>query len=261
MPRKLSGGRNVSSEPYRVDLDAQWNLNDLYEFPHALNQSYAFYYCFSESIDRYDIARIDKALKGYPWQGGYSVVNFYHVLENRVPKENRPQIASIHYASPGWLDIVANHEIMEVISQGVDVISHGLSQKAAIAAGAVAAFPTLSKVIAATLKSAENAVRSYANIQSTLTEISQIKKAKQLAELSADHQILVHLRQISEELAMSLGMKSYAELVARTGSEEVAAKLLSAQYRRLETLAKFVHEGKARFPSAHKSKPTKKLDY
>jgi hypothetical protein len=36
---------------YRVLLDSDWQLADLYTFPHAFSQTYAFVYCLDSELD------------------------------------------------------------------------------------------------------------------------------------------------------------------------------------------------------------------
>jgi hypothetical protein len=57
---------------YRISLDGNWSLNDLYEFPHSYAQNYAFIYCLDTNLDPRDRERINLALENYPWKGGYS---------------------------------------------------------------------------------------------------------------------------------------------------------------------------------------------
>jgi hypothetical protein len=45
-----------------VLLDGEWRLRDLYEFPHALGQCYAFIYCFDSDLRPRERERIDEAV-------------------------------------------------------------------------------------------------------------------------------------------------------------------------------------------------------
>jgi len=56
-------------------MDRRWSLEDLYEFPYAYSQIYSFIYCFDSELNARDAERIDYALEGYPWRGGYSYVS------------------------------------------------------------------------------------------------------------------------------------------------------------------------------------------
>ncbi len=91
---------------YRVLLDGRWSLEDLYTFPHAFSQCYSFIYCLDSDLSPRDRDRINDALAGYPWRGGYSYVNVYTVFHHQVPPRHRPVVKALSYASPGWLDIV-----------------------------------------------------------------------------------------------------------------------------------------------------------
>ena len=115
--------KKIDSEAYRVVLDGRWRLEDLYEFPHAFYQCYAFTYCLDSELSPRDRERINDAFVGYPWRGGYSYVNIYTVLQNQVPLEDRPTIKSISYASPGWLDIFLNVDVAIQVAKSVGILA------------------------------------------------------------------------------------------------------------------------------------------
>jgi hypothetical protein len=60
---------------FRMELpeSADWSLLDLYTFPHAFDQCYAFVYCFDTDLPERDRNRINSAMESYPWRGGYCV--------------------------------------------------------------------------------------------------------------------------------------------------------------------------------------------
>lgn len=91
---------------YRIKIDGEWTLRDLYEFPRVYSQLYSFLYVLeiSSPDDLYD-ERIDSAFRSHPWRGGFSAVNFYNQLGYLVPNRDRPEIKSIRYGSPGWLEL------------------------------------------------------------------------------------------------------------------------------------------------------------
>jgi hypothetical protein len=93
---------------YRVHMDERWDLKDLYEFPHAFLQAYAFTYYFDSELSSLDGDRINYALENYPWAGGYSIVNIYRVLQTHLRYEFKTEIVEIKYASPGWIDLALN---------------------------------------------------------------------------------------------------------------------------------------------------------
>src|ERR1700684_1999818 len=139
-------------EFYRILLANDWRLTDLYEFPHAYSQNYAFIYCLDSERNAADRGRIDYALENYPWRGGYSYVNIYTVLQNQVAIEERPRIKSISKSSPGWLDLLLNVDVALSVAKSV----------AALAASATAA------------------TYAYKNIQKYLGDVNIDRKRHQL---------------------------------------------------------------------------------
>lgn len=207
-------------DAYRVLLDGRWGLTDLYEFPHAFSQCYAFTYCLDSMREPRDADRIATAFIGYPWRGGYSYVNIYTVLQNQVPITDRPQIKSISYASPGWLDIVLNVDVAIQVAKSVGILAG----------------------------SAVTAATAYAKVMKTLSSVSVERKKAQLQEMKltqAQHKTFVSL---CEEMSKFLGFKNVKELHEKTGSPEVSLKLLAAHYRRTNSLVEFVRDGKASLP-------------
>ena len=96
---------------YRVGLSGEWTLADLHTFSRTYSQLYMFQYSlkfqdwltppaepeFGDWIrDPYTVN---------PWVGGWDAVNFYRQLEKRVPPPHHPTLASMHYASPGWIEL------------------------------------------------------------------------------------------------------------------------------------------------------------
>ena len=201
-------------------MGGQWELRDLYEFPHALMQVYAFTYCFDSELSPRDADRINYALQNYPWRGGYSIVNIYKVLQNQVEHQHRPKIAEIQYASPGWIDIILNlHPAVKV-------------------AGSVAA---IAGSLAATTK-------AYSTIQKTLHDIRAQKEKSQLERIQLTRAQLNELEGLTQDLANFIGFERLDELYKKTGRIEVTAKLVTAQFRRLKKLSDFVLKGKAFLP-------------
>jgi hypothetical protein len=206
---------------YRVLLDKQWTLHDLYEFPHAYSQNYAFVYCFDSHLRARDRARINRALEEYPWLGGYSYVNIYTVLQNQVPARDRPRIASINKSSPGWLDLFLNADVALSVARSVATLA---------ASSAVALI-------------------AYKEIKNSLSEITSRRKNNELESARLTHKQAELVTDMCIEMARFLGFKGLRELHQYTGSPEVTLKLMLAHYRRISTLVKYVHEGKAALPS------------
>lgn len=210
----------MESNAYRIEMDGRWNLKDLYEFPHAYLQVYAFTYAFDTELPAQDEERISHALESYPWGGGYSIVNLYSVLQSQVSPRFKPVIKEIRYASPGWIDLLLHlHPAVKI-------------------AAAVAAIAT----------SAAGTVKAYAAIQDCLYKISARSKKARIEKIQLTLQEMKELEALNKELARGINFSNLESLELRTGNVHVTSKLLSAQFRRLKQLAKFVSSGKARLP-------------
>lgn len=205
---------------YRVEMDGRWHLKDLYEFPHAFTQVYAFTYCFDSELSPRNAERINYALENYPWGGGYSIVNIYQVLQNQVEHEHRPRIVEIRYASPGWIDLLL------ILNPAVQVAA-----SVAGVAGSLAA-----------------AAKSLSALQKKLYEIRAEARKAHIERIQLTRTEIKELQGLTQDLADFIGFTRLEELNERTGSIEVTAKLVSAQYRRLKTLAEYALKGKAFLP-------------
>lgn len=206
---------------YRLLLNGNWQLADLYELPHAFDQCYAFIYCLDSELDTHDRERIDGAFVAYPWGGGYSYVNIYTALQNQIPWHHRPRIKAIQKASPGWLDLFLNADVAIEVAKSVGALS---------GAGVAAA-------------------KAYASIKKIFSQIKIERERDKLKKLQLTHEQLKTLTNMCETMAKFLGFKNLKDLHARTGSPEVSLKLLSAHYRRISVLAEYVDSGMVKLPT------------
>lgn len=207
----------VSAQSYRVFLGDDWDLDDLYEYPHALSQCYAFVYCLDSKLEPYDSERIASAMHSYPFRGGFSYVNIYSVLKAQIPRRDRPKIASIKKASPGWLDLFLN----------VDVAYHLAGSVTSLAAAGY------------------GAVVTYKKAYQLVLSINEERRKSQVENMKLDAMQMKMFNLLCVEIAKSLGFKNLKELHEYTGNPEVSLKLLMAHYRKMETLLKYEQQGKA----------------
>lgn len=208
------------SATYRVLMDQRWELEDLYNFPHSYSQIHSFIYCFDSELDPRNTERINIALQDYPWGGGYSYVNMYNVLRYQIPAHHRPKVASIQYASPGWLDILLNPDVALQIAKSV-----GIYLSAGVAA-----------------------VQAIKRIDKVRLDISRQRREQDQAFVDLSLKETKALNEMSEELAKHLGFGSLENLQSRTDNPEVTLKILLAHSRRLKTLGSYVINGKAILP-------------
>jgi len=211
---------SFNSDVYRILMDERWELEDLYTLPHAYAQNFAFVYCFDTPLEASDAARIDFALREYPWRGGYSYVNIYTVLKNQVPHQERPQISSIQYASPGWIDLLLNPDVALQVAKSIGIL----------------------------LGTGVTAAATYKKINKIFLNINKQRREAKIADLKLSQSEVKELNKLSEQLAKSMGFNSLVKLNERTEDPEVSARMLSAHYRRMTIMSEFVKEGKVKFP-------------
>lgn len=218
MPRVIRRAR----KPYRIVLpdSGEWTLHDLYVFPHAYEQCYAFIYCLGTELPARDKEAIDHAFLKYPWKGGYSYVNIYSVLQRQVPPRERARIQSFHKASPGWIDLLLNVEAAKEVAKAVAALSG-----AGVAAAA-----------------------AYKKAYVLLLSLKAEREKSRLQQLQLRQQQIKAIRGSCDELAKSLGFKNLPDLHRRTNDPEVSLKLLAAHYRRMKVLVDYEEKEKVVLP-------------
>ncbi|UCV04388.1 hypothetical protein [Dechloromonas denitrificans] len=207
----------MSPDSYRVLLNEDWELEDLYEFPHALSQCYAFIYCLDSELQPRDRERINFALREYPWRGGYSYVNIFTVFKNQIPLLDRPKIKSIQKASPGWLDLFLNINVAYQVATAIAVLS-----------GA-----------------ALSAANVYKKANKLILEVNAARRKETVERLTSTAGEMKAFNSMCTELAKNLGFKSLKELHEHTGDPEISLKLLMAHYRRMSVIVEYADKGKA----------------
>lgn len=205
---------------YRILLDGEWSLEDLMNFSRVYFQNYSFIYCLDSSVEYFDNSRIESVLSQYELRGGLSYVNIYDVFKSHVQKFDRPQVESIQYASPGWLDLALD---VDVALQVAKVIGIYLSLPVAIA-------------------------ETYKRLYKIFAELQELRRKHKLTSMKLDADKAAHAQKLTQELASGLGFKNIKQLDEQTKDIEESAKLMMAHYRRISKMAKFVQEGKAEFP-------------
>jgi hypothetical protein len=203
----------------RLGLDGEWELNDLSDLTSVYTQLYALVFSLSPAEDIFRDERIDYVYTKFPWRGGYSAVNFYNNLYHLIPVKYRPKVDSIHYSSPGHIDLV------EVI--------------------AVAA--TIAATVRFVASAVNHAHETYRRIQKgsqdhKLSKINVKKEELQLSEAK-----LRFVRTSVEELSkvLNLTAKERRVLERRAQGKELAElKIISSYYRRVKKLVDLHLKGK-----------------
>lgn len=207
------------TETYTIHIEGDWSLEDLYVFPRTFEQVYFLVYSLMPDRDEEALERIRHAYRAFPWRGGYSAVNFYNQLKYVTPKKDRPQIASIHYASPGWLEVAL------ILCVAVSV-------------------ERLVKSIGNTIGHANDV---YDRIVRGMSERKLLRLEADRKELQFKKEELEYVTSCLDQMGMLLGLNNLEEINARTGHPYRSLKILMSLYRRVKTLTDYIGKGKADF--------------
>jgi len=202
---------------HKIEMDGEWEIQDLYLFPHRYSEVYSFLYALNEAASG-NAHRLSGAFQRYPWRGGYSAVNFYDDLYSSIPKDRRPKIKRIEYASPGFIEVGA---ILLLVTQ-------------------------IDRILTTAMKTCDKLDSIYTNIHKRamrrrLLKLSVKEKERKLAE--EDVRFVV---ESTKELAEALGIPDPAALNRLTNDPLASLKILMGFYRRLRELLHFIEEGKVR---------------
>ena len=209
---------DLTEANHKIPIDGKWDLEDLYRFPRAYEQVYFLLYSLLPHEDEWVQERIEYAFKQYPWRGGYSAVNFYNKLKCTLPKKERPQVISLQYASPGWIEL-------------------------SLIIGVAVAGERIVKAIATAIKEANS---TYQEIHRGMQErkLLRIEVEKKELELEQKHQQFIESR--AERMVKLLGLSGVEQMNQKTGSPLKTLKILLSLYRRIRTLAEYQNKGKTK---------------
>jgi hypothetical protein len=205
---------------YRIGIDRDWSLEDFYKFGRTFEQVYFFAYSIGAPKSESEQERIERAFSSFPWRGGYSSVNFFNSLKFAVPKRERPRIVSLHYASPGWIEL-------------------------SLWIGAAVAVQRLVRAVSSSVLQANS---GYHEIITNLQERKLLRIKVKEQELSLSRDELAYITECAETMSKLLGFKTIDEVHQLTGNPYKSLKILLAVYRRVKTLADFQNNGKADLP-------------
>ena len=95
---------NPNSRRFRMELGGQWEIDDLEELVESLRTSYAYFYWAMLDPDSVDEATKSLIVRHF-WSQRWQLEQTASELYRRIPEPARLQLASIHYASPGWIEL------------------------------------------------------------------------------------------------------------------------------------------------------------
>jgi hypothetical protein len=204
-------------ERYKVHIDGKWSLEDLYRFPRAYEQ---VYFAVEAMLPQQDIAselRLIRTFNAFPWEGGYSAVNFYNSLRGATPPDWRPNVVSMKYASPGWIELLLQLPIAVQVAGAVSAISLSLYQ----------------------------CNKTYNAIYNDLQNRKLLRMERKRREMEFEIEEIRFLRARFDEFAGLIGLPNAEEIHKRTRDPLISLKILLSVYRRLRELARYQTEAKA----------------
>lgn len=200
-----------------VDIDGRWGIEDMRRFSDLIQDSYAFVYALSGKGPATTKQRMGALFHRYPWRGGYSSVNFFDDLYKIIPANERAEIRSIKYASPGTIQLQMDADVAALIRSFVDDLnsSNSVAQSA------------------------------YKEARAFLRSKGWLGKAKDDLVLLAQDEL--QLLGFVQKLAGSFGLNAHVDDVVRFSNSDPlgAVKILLAYFRRLSNLADYSATGKA----------------
>ena len=209
----------LTAEDVKLELDGRWNLEDLSEATREYVQLYGFAYSLMTDLPLARREEIEYIYGKFPWQGGYSTVNFFNQLFHKIPPRFRPQVRRIQYASPGFIELTL----------------------------LLAAAATVARIVKSVCSAINTAHDTYRNIQkgSVEHELSKINVKSQ--ELDLRKKQIEFCESSAKQLEKVLGLseQEVALLDQRTQSHPVMKlKILLSVFRRVEPLAEQQAAGK-----------------
>lgn len=209
---------DLTEGSHKIPIEGRWDLEDLYRFPRAYEQVYFLLYALLPHEDEWTQERISYAFQQYPWRGGYSAVNFYNKLKHTLPKKERPQVLSLQYASPGWIEL-------------------------SLIVGVAVAAERIVKAIAAAIRESNSV---YSEIHRGMQErkLLRIEVEKNQIELEEQHQQFIE--RSANRMANLMGLSSIEQMHQKTGSQLKTLKILLSFYRRVRTLSEYQNKGKTK---------------
>jgi len=205
---------------YKISVEGDWSLEDFYIFSRTFEQIYYFSCSLRNSDDPFKRERIERTYAGFPWQGGYSSVNFFNSLKYIVDNPDRPKIISILYSSPGWIEL------------------------SLLIAGALSVERLISSVANSVLRM--NSV--YHEIVKGLQKRELLRLKVRQSELDLNRSELAYIEECAQTMCRLLGFQDINEVNQLTGSHYKTLKILLSVYRRVRILAGFHNKGKIKLP-------------
>ncbi|WP_291981394.1 hypothetical protein [Candidatus Accumulibacter sp. ACC005] len=212
----------------KLEMDGQWDIEDLTDLSHALRLSYSYFYWISDDSGLAP-PRVQSMFARYFWSGEYIGERFAHNLYNEIPDDSRLQLVSIRYSSPGFIEL----------------------------AGLFGVILLLARCCKAWLEVAEKAGDLYGKVMKFFDE-RKLKRIPKKVDVD-----IVEPRDIDDARALCFEYGSFLGfttnhieyLIDLTGNPISALRLLVALSSEARRMISLEQQGKLKFPSSIKEPP------
>lgn len=103
---------------YSIEIDGDWYLEDLADFPKLYRQVYAFNHGVINFDDELVGGRIQGSINNQPYKGGYSIVNMLNGMGESIPPISRVRVEGISKNSPGYIKL----RVDQKVASGVELV-------------------------------------------------------------------------------------------------------------------------------------------
>ena len=200
-----------------ISIDGRWGIEDMSRFSDLIQDSYAFVYALIGKGTSATKWKMGALFNRYPWRGGFSSVNFFNDLYKLIPINERAEIRSIKYASPGTIRMNMDDDVADLIRSFVDDLNNQESIGRA----------------------------AYKEARDYLKAKGWLGKAKDDIEFLAQDK--ERLLEYIVKLSNAFNLEAHVDDIVRFSNSDPlgSVKILLAYFRRLSGLADYAATGKA----------------
>lgn len=117
---------------FKMEIGGEWEIDDFETLFSSIRGTYAYFYWISTPAERVDPI-VRSQIQSRFWSTDKLPGKLEHTFYDRIPQEGRLKIASIHFSSPGWVEVIAlfsvlllvgkaTNEWIKVIDSGTDLL-------------------------------------------------------------------------------------------------------------------------------------------
>lgn len=205
---------------YSIEIDGDWYLEDLADFPKLYRQVYAFNHGVSNFDDELVGGRIRRSINDQPYKGGYSIVNMLNGMGESIPPTSRVRVEGISKHSPGYIKL----RVDQKVAAGVEHVLEQLND------------PMKRFSLKLAYRTANKMLDSY-GLRSI--EISDFNASR----YQDYNEILNQIRQQALTIAVGFGYERQAAALIDLTHPLALLKSLLAYARRVFRLYDFIDEG------------------